>query len=231
MQYAKFILDGLYLLVAFVTIFVFTKRGFIDSAFRCGRTIFAGLISYSVGPVISTALCEKWIHPVVINWVSGRIEKFLVSAAENLNLEGIIEELPFFVKQLLDGDSMAAQYGETIENFDDIAHEFSVSVSLPLATLLSNLIAYLLVFFVASLVLWILFKIIDGIFKLPVLNFINKTLGFVLGVFAAALMLGALTFGIGFFAGMIGSAEMIDQLEEASVFYRFFHGMEIYKLF
>jgi len=231
MQYWKYVIDGLYILFAAVTIFVFTKRGFIDSVFRFGRTVFAGAICYFVGPHISDLIYEKWMHPSVVGWVSARIEQFLIAAAERLDLVSIIEELPFLVKQLLDSDAMIEKYGATVENFDVIAHDFALSVSQPLATLLSNLIAYLLVFFVAMVLLFILFKVLDGLFKLPILNAINKTLGFLLGVIAAFLMLGALTFGIGFFAGTIGSTDMIAKLEEMSVLYRFFHSIEVFELF
>lgn len=231
MQVWKYVLDGLYILFAAVTIFVFTKRGFIDSVFRFGRTLFAGAICYFVGPYVSDAIYEKWMHQSVVSWVSSRIEQFLVAAADSFDLASIIEELPFFVKQLVDSEALIEKYGATVSNFDTVAHDFAMSVSQPLATLLSNLIAYLAVFFAAMLLLFVLFKVLDGIFKLPILNAINKTLGFLLGIAGACLMLGALTFGIGFFAGTLGSTEMIAQLEELSVFYRFFHGIEIFELF
>lgn len=232
MEYLRFVIDALYVILAVVTVIVFTKRGFIDSVFRFGRTIAAGILAYFFGPRLSDFIYEKLIYRGILGLVTEKIEAFLMSTAEAINIEGMIDALPFLVKQLIDADAIKEKYGVTEGNFEEIAADFAASVSQPISSLLSNLIAYVAVFFVALLLLWIVFKILDGLFKLPGLNAINKVLGAILGVIAAGLLLAALTYVLGVLVGVFGSTSMLNQLVEASTFFRVFNNeISIFDLF
>ena len=82
------------------------------------------------------------------------------------------------------------------------------------------------------LVLLVLFKILDGLSKLPILNGINKTLGAVLGILAACFLLAAITYILGVLVGVFGSTSMLNQLVETSSLFRLFNNeISIYDLF
>lgn len=232
MEYLRYVIDVLYIVVAVITVAVFIKRGFIESVFRFGRTITAGILAYFFGPRVSDVIYEKLVYRGIFDWVTERVEAFLTSTAEAVNLDGLIDSLPFLVKQLIDAEAIKEKYGVEGGSFDAVASDFAASVSEPISSLLSNLLAYTLVFFAALLVLFLLFKILDGLFKLPILNAINKTLGALLGVLAAALLLAALTYVLGVLVGIFGSTSMLNQLVEASKFFRLFNNeISIFELF
>ena len=227
----KFLVDLIYVILAVTTVIIFTCRGFIDSVFRFGRTIMAGLICYFVGPVVSDLIYEKLIYNGILEFVSERIERFLVETVGSIDIQGLIDSLPFIVRQLVDREEITARYGDSVEGFDEIAADFAESVASPLSALLSNLIAYVAVFLLSMLALFLAFKLLDGIFKLPVLNAINKTLGCILGVAAAFLLLGAITFLLGLLVGVLGSTSTLKQLIEMSALFRWFSGLSIFNLF
>ncbi len=225
------VIDLVYVILAVITVAVFTKRGFIDSAFRFGRTIFAGIICYLVGPHVSAILYEKWVYGGILSWVSEKVAEFLRAAADSVDVEGMIDSLPFFVRQLTDKEQLVEKYKNTAAGMETLAEDFSRTVSQPLASLLSNLVAYVLVFLMAMLLLFVLFKVLDLIFKLPILNAINKCLGFVLGVFSAGLFLAGFTYILGVLVGVLGSASSLKYLIQVSEMFRFFNRLSIFNLF
>lgn len=232
MEYLKYAIDALYIVVAVVTVAVFIKRGFIASVFRFGRTITAGIIVYFFGPCVSDIIYEKLVYQGILEWVTDHVEAFLTSAAEAVNIDGMIDSLPFLVKQLIDTEEIKEKYGVASGGFETVAADFAASASEPISSLISNLLAYTAVFFAAMLVLFVLFKLLDGLFKLSVLNAINKTLGALLGIFAAGLLLAALTYILGVLVGVLGSTSMLNQLVETSRFFRIFHNeISLYELF
>ena len=232
MQYVlKYAVDLLYIILAVITVVIFTKRGFIESVFRFGRSITAGLICYFVGPHVSKLIYDKLIYRGIVGFVSEKVEQFLTNAVGSIDVQSMIDGLPFFVRQLVDRESMEEKYGSAVGSFETIAHDFAETVSQPLSSLLSNLLAYVLVFLVSMLALFILFKILDGIFKLPILNAINKTLGFIFGLFATGLLLAAVTFVLGILVGILGSTSTLKQLIEMSQLFRLFNDLSIFDLF
>ena len=124
--------------------------------------------------------------------------------------------------------ALEEKYGATIENFGVVADDFAASVATPLANILSNLIAYAAVYLVAMLALWVVFKVLNGIFKLPVLNAINAVLGAILGVVTAILMLAVITWILTFVLGVVGFDSSFSQYVSASHLFTFFGKWEIF---
>lgn len=227
----NYLIDIIYVAVAVTVIAIFTKRGFIESLFRSGRAIVAGLICYLVGPVVSDALYEGWIYDGIFSWVFERVETFLQNTVGAVNVDGMIDSLPLLVRQLVDANTLREKFGVTDGDVQEMAAEFSETAAKPLASLLSNLLAYVLVFLAAMLLLLILFKILDAIFKMPILNAINHTLGFILGASAAFLLLAVVTYLAGLVAGVFGSTDILNGLREMSFCFRWFDDLSIFSLF
>lgn len=224
----KYLVDGIYVLVAVVMIAVFAKRGFFESVFRVGRHVAAGLISYFVGPTVSGFISSKWIYDGIFNVVSEKLETFLVNTAESFDLAALIESLPFLVKQFIDPAALEEKYGATVEGFGTVADDFAASVAMPLSNIISNLLAYTAVYLLAMLALWVVFKVLNGIFKLPVLNVINGVLGAALGLIAAILTLAVITWILTFVMGLVGFDSTFSQYVSASRLFVFFGEWEIF---
>lgn len=224
----KYLVDAIYLLIAAIVVIIFAKRGFFESVFRFGRHIAAGLISYFVGPTVSGFISSKWIYDGIFNVVSRNVEMFLVNTAESFDLASLVDSLPFLVRQFVDPAVLEEKYGAVIDNFGTVADDFAASVATPLASILSNLIAYVAVYFAAMLLLWVVFKVLNGIFKLPILNVINSVLGAILGVVTAILLLAVLTWILSFMSGVIGFDSPFSQYVGESRLFAFFGEWEIF---
>ena len=230
MEYLKYIVDALYVVLAVVTMVIFVKRGFLESAFRFGRTIAAAVICFLAGPHVSKLIYDKWIYPGIFEWATEKVEIFLSSTVGAIDVNGMIDALPFFIRQLVDREAVTAKYGITADMHAK-AQDFAATAASPLSSLLSNLIAYVSVFLLSVVLLFLLFKLLNGLSRLPVLNAINKTLGFLLGLLATCLLLAAFTYLLGLLLGVLGSTSMLKKLIERSPTFRFFNDISIFNLF
>ena len=196
----KCVIDVLYLAIAIVTMVVFIKRGFFESVFRYGRYIGAALISYFFAPKVGAFISEKFIYKGLFDLVSEKTEAFLRSVAGAFDVRDLIDNLPILVQRLTNVQDLEERYGAGAVDAELIADDFAASVATPVSQTLSNLIAYILVYLVALLALWLTFKLLNGIFKLPVLNATNRVLGGLFGFVAVAILLviftGILRFSI-----------------------------------
>ncbi len=226
----SYLADILYIVLAVTTVVVFTKRGFVDSAYRYGRTVFAAIITYFVGPHVSALLYEKFIYRGIYNWVFDKVDVFLQETVGTVDVQGLIDSLPFLVRQLVDREAMEAKYGSA-ESLELVAQDVSDFVAHPFASLLSNLIAYVAVFFLAKLVLMVVFKVLDFVFKMPILNAVNKLLGFAFGLISAGILLAIITYVLGILVGIFGSTGFLNELTASSRIYGFFHNLSIFDLF
>lgn len=226
----KYAIDLIYVIIAVVTIVIFTKRGFVESVFKYGRTIVASIISYAVGPFVSSVIYKCFMFDGIYYWVLDKIRIILHAAEERIDVDSLIDGLPFIVKQLLDPDEIKAIYGETMANIEQSALSFSATVSAPLANMLSNMIAYVLVFLVALILLFIFGKILDLIVHLPILRTINSVLGFAVGVGATFLLLAAITYFISFITELFGDILSLQKLAENSHLFGVFDDIHFFDL-
>ena len=226
----KYIVDLAYLLILIITVAIYTKRGFVESVFKHGRRLFAGIIAYAFGPAVSAVVYDNFMFNRIYYWVWDKMQVILHAAEEYLDVGSLIDGLPFAVKQFINPEEIKSIYGETMANIDKSAQSFAETVSSPLANVLSNMIAYVLVFLVALLVLFVFGKLLDLIVNLPILRTINRILGFLTGAGAAFLLLAAVTYVISFIIGLFGDVLSLQSLTEVSDFYNFFHELQFFNL-
>lgn len=224
--------DVFYILAALIIVILFAYRGFFASVFHFGRYIAAAIISYSAGPVLSRFLYQKWIFFWIAAPVAQKVENFLNNTVGSVDIEGMVESLPTLVKKFADTEALYAKYGTAVDGFHTVAEEFSATVAAPLATLLSNIVAYAVIFFVSVLLLKLLSFLLDKFFdSIPLLNKINHFLGAILGVLAAFLALAGVTWLLGVLIGLFGNNEWLRSLAEHSKFFDFFEKLNFFNLF
>ncbi len=228
----NYVVDILYVLAALAVIILFATRGFFSSVFHFGRYIAAAIITYSFGPLLSKFLYQKWIFHWIAVPVAEKVENFLNNTVGSVDIEGILESLPALVQKMADTEALTAKYGTAVDSFGDVAKEFSASVSAPLATLISNILAYVAIFVVSILLLKLLFFLLNQFFdSVPLLNALNHFLGALLGVFAAFLVLAAITWLLGVVISLFASSGRVAELAEGSKIFGFFKNLNFFNLF
>ena len=227
----KYLVDLIYIAFAVITVWVFTKRGFVESVFKYGHSIMAGILTFVFGPMVGEVIYAKFVYNGIHGWVSEKTSLLLHSAADKVDVDAVIEELPFIVKQFLNPDEIKAKFGETITDIEMSAQEFAAAVSEPISGVISNLIAYVIVFLVAVLVLLIFGKLLDLIVQLPILRTVNTALGFIVGIGAAILALSTVTYVLSLIISVFGDVLSLQTLSSTSVLFGFFDKLHLFDLF
>ena len=228
----NYAVDIFYALVALIIVILFAYRGFFASVFHFGRYIASAIVAYSFGPALSRFLYEKWVFPGIAAPVAEKVENFLNNTMGSVDIEGLVETLPPLVKKFADVDALCAKYGAAVDSFHEVAEEFSSTVAAPLASLISNAIAYVVIFFAAVLLLKLLVFLLDKFFdSIPLLKAINHILGMLLGVLAAFLALAGITWLIGVLISLLGDHEWLRLFAEQSKLFGYFQELSFFNLF
>jgi len=224
------IIDILFLIIAITTVIIFAKRGFIQSFFKYSKTLLAVIASYTFAPRLGDFLYERVVYNGIFGWVSEKVDSFVLSVTGKIDIDTILDEVPFIVRQFVSSEKVADKFGQSVNDVREIANEFSAFVSRPFSSLLSNLFAYILVFLLALLLLTIIGKLLDLITKIPVLHGINVFLGLLLGCGAAFLLLSALTYLLSILIGTFGNILYLEELSDSSYLFGFFDRLHLFDL-
>ena len=227
----SYIIDIVFLLVALITIIVFTKRGFIKSILNRGKILFSVILSCIFGKAVGELLYTRFFFERICNWMNSKISTAFASLTGKIDVETLTDELPFVVKHFVSPETIKAKYGTVIYNTQSTALEISEFVSAPIARLISNFVAYILVFVLAIILLFLFGSLLEAITKLPIINGTNKFLGFLLGALAAFVLLSSITYILSLLVGLFGNVIAIEKLTEASYLFGFFRKIHLFNLF
>lgn len=227
----NYIVDIIYLLIAVITIFIFTKRGFIQSLLNHGKFIIAIALSCVFGKKVGALFYNKFFYERIYSWISSKISSVFTSISDKISVDKLTDEIPFIVKQFVTPEKIKEQFGTAVDNAGSTATEIAQYISEPFARLVSNFIAYILVFLLSLVLLFIIGKLFDLITMIPVIHGINKFLGFLLGVFAVFVFLSLLTYVLGLVIGALGNILSLEKLVSTSHLFGFFSKIQLFDLF
>lgn len=228
----SYVLDIFYVLAAIFVVTLFATKGFVACVSRFGKYISAAILTYIFGPILSAFLYEKWIFPWIFRPVAEKIAKFLHNTIGSIDMDGLVDSLPLLVRRFANADALRDKYGAAVNNIDSFSAELSETVSAPPAGLLSNILAYVAVFFVSLLLLSVLFFLLEKLFGgVPALNAVNHFFGFLLGLLAAFLALAVVTWLLGVLISLFSSSVRLAALAESSRIFGYFKDLNFFNLF
>lgn len=178
------ILDVIIVAVFVIALVWSVKRGFIKA--------MTGLVSF-----VAALAVAMWLSAPVAQWaydtlvapsVSTALEQVQADVGQSaaLSADSILEGMPDGVRTILasvgisSGDALTAKLSPS--GSGTLVERVMTDVIQPTATALLRMIAALLLFLLASFAVSLLMKVVDKVFKLPLLKGINRTLGFIPGV-------------------------------------------------
>lgn len=166
--------DLIIVAIVFVTIYTVVKRGFIKTVIDLVSVFVSLILAKMFSPNLSEYLFgvfgERFTDKLN-SAISAMIEdNSLPSVLENENISAYLQKYSTDLSEKINSEVLES----TVE-----------SISYTLVGLISYAVAFMIIFFVAGIAFKILSVVLSGIFKLPVLNSINKTLAFILGVVIA----------------------------------------------
>ncbi|MBR6650553.1 MAG: CvpA family protein [Clostridia bacterium] len=172
------------------------KNGFVKSLMSLVSGIVSVLVAYTFTPMLSAWLNAKYI----LGAISKGIAETFASAAkttgeaadeivydltkmfENPQIKTIIERFG------ADMNAVENAAGEAEIVGFDLINKLAVTVAKPVANTVSTVLAFLVLFLGAVIVLKIVTVIVAAMFKLPVLKSMDKGLGLVSGIICAVFL-------------------------------------------
>ncbi|CDZ24550.1 putative membrane protein [[Clostridium] cellulosi] len=177
----SFVLDAAVVFIFISIVFRSYKRGFIRTAVGLVGTIAAYIIafefSYPLGNWIDSTFMQKYVN----NTING------LASSNGVNSTGVF--------------SVSKSPASSGANFTDILTQFSSkaidalisAASVPLSTLISRCIAFFIILSACMFVVETIIRMLDSIFKFPVLNPLNSIAGAAVGVIEAVIILAILS--------------------------------------
>ena len=188
------ILDIILLIIALVCIIYGAKKGFFKSVMALATNVLALLLAYTFTPALS-----QWFYDgFVLSNVGGGIAKTFASIAKTgsemqssdvYDLSLLLESQQFIhtAEQCgADMTSVEAVIGEGGSGFDAV-ERVAYTVASPISMAVSEIMAFILIFVVALILLKVVVWAVGLVFKLPVLRDLDKALGLVFGIVTALL--------------------------------------------
>lgn len=188
----SFILDAILIIICIAVIATSIKRGFVRTILSILSSVAAILLSVVFTPAVSDFFYDKFM----LSAITGGISDTVRSLAGNGSSEGIEEmftSMPEALSDILErynvsegtvSDMLTSAQNGTID-IDAVCE----TIASPIATTISNALAFILCFIVAIILLKIVISIVDTIFKLPILNSVNRTAGLLLGLALAVIII------------------------------------------
>lgn len=182
------IIDIAFLFVALMTLVHYTKKGFIKTVFKFGNLVISVIVSALIGPSLAPWVSANYIaapmHAAVVRALEGLVA-FSGGSFHNA-FASIMARLPMWLSNLIrstDAEEAMAKLTESaMRNIDATA----TAVSSKAAFIVSAAISYAALFIGSYLLLkFLIVPLLDKLFDLPVLHWINSFLGFVVGALAS----------------------------------------------
>jgi uncharacterized membrane protein required for colicin V production len=191
------VIDLALVLLTIILVIRYTIKGAVKSIFSFFKTFLAIFIAYSFRNPVAKLVDSMFMG----NWVRGWVYDSLLASARGSEIEGInfvniYEKTPkFFTNILSKFDMDLSGFNEAIsslphatdEQIETLANNIGSSVSL----LLSMILGMIVVFILSLLVLTFIVNLFDKVTKLPVLNFVNRLLGAVIGLLISVTVIWA----------------------------------------
>ena len=182
------IFDILLLAVMIIGLIVGYRKGFITFFFRKLSWMGAMVLSFLFSRPIASALhlADKIAEPV-----RARIIEAIGPSVESLGeMSGRIPTVLKLLGQIF-GVDLTDMADTSMQEGGNFVEVFAQQASEPLSHAIAVVLVFILSFFGFWLLIWLAGKIINVVFKLPVLRQINGIAGALLGVFFYSLFLWA----------------------------------------
>lgn len=193
-------------IVCLIMICKYTAKGFLNTVLGIARLFASVVLAYAFRTPIAKMLNGMFMDEKIFNWVHSSIMERIGGGNATVDFIEIYHTAPDFY------DKVLTLFGLNAEELDSgilnlnmsNTEELARTISEPLANMISTVIAVIGVFIIAMIVLHFVVKLLNSITKIKLIGFINRLLGFGLGVVLSAFVVWAVGFGLEFAVNAFG---------------------------
>lgn len=188
-----YVVDFIIVVIAFCVVLNAWKKGFIQSVAGLVTGVVSFIAAYAFTPALGEYIYKSFALETLSDGISKTIGSLSRTGEGKFDLSAMYSEMPDALKQIIERYSVDSEkFGEmcagVTEGTEETVEKLSEYIAAPIADTLSSAAAFIAIFVGALIVLKLLVFLIDLIFKLPVLNGTNKTLGLLFGVGEALIL-------------------------------------------
>lgn len=166
------------------------KRGFVRTIMSFVTAVAAGLGAWYFTPSLSLYLRSSYLEDRITDPVTQAIKSLMSPSLDGKDaIPKLFLDMPDAFASLLQryGVSSEAAKNSVSASSADTATALADLLAEPAVKMISDALAFILLFIGIALVLTVITFVLDLIFKLPVLSGLNRLGGLILGLFCGAL--------------------------------------------
>ncbi len=218
------LLDIIVVAVILINVIIGAKKGFIKEIYSFFRIIIAACAGFFLCSPLAELLKATDFYKKLMTDLGTSIGTY-ISNLSTESFDALSQQTQQFSELLsklrIPTSELEAEYARlAAENSENITESITTYIITPASNAIVTAIAFLAVFFVALLVLFIVMKLLDLVAKAPVINGMNRLLGLAAGFVVALIVIfiiSAITdaampyiegLGIGITSGMVENSRL-----------------------
>ena len=221
----NFIVDAIIIAIIAIVIVRSSKKGFVSSLIDTFAMIIATIVSYMFTPEVSQFVYDSFIK----NSVSKGFEKVLddmnTNAAVADKVDAMIASLPEGAVNLADGlgiinlNAIGAgiHMPGVIDNnqlITTVLNDFAYNVMITI----TKVVVFFILFVLATLVLRMVSNFLENINKIPLIGKLNSTLGGVLGVAKALIIILVVCTVMYFIVSSSDNVDLVGAISDSKIY-------------
>ncbi len=227
-------IDAILIFTAVLCIWAGTRKGFVRSVMGLISTLVASVAAYAFTPVLAAYIRDRYLIGRITNGIYETLHSLALDTTTDLfNLDRVASDLPepftaILSRYRVDLSAVTEKMRGLTAVSEDAVRSVSADIAAPTANALASAISFLILFLGAFLALSLFTLLLDALFRLPVLKGANTFLGFLFGVFEAAVMVSVLaivfsvlTEALGAFDPVLFGADTVDRTVVCSFLLKF----------
>jgi uncharacterized membrane protein required for colicin V production len=184
----NFVIDLLLVAICFFIIFYSAKRGFVRSVMGFGSKIAALVVAYTFTPTVSAYIKARYLLGPLSESIASSIKSSVTTPA-GYDFTNLAEKVPNVIERyLVSSEDLEAKIEAMQKTGDEALRYVSESIADKVSGMIATALAFIGLFVLTCAALWIVTRIVDAVFKLPVLRTANTVLGVAFGVCSAVLI-------------------------------------------
>lgn len=224
-------IDALILVIGIIIILVAAKKGLIRAIMGLVSSIVSFVVAYAFTPTVSAYISERYILERIAGNISETLKGWAFDTSTDMfNLDRLADPensgfLSVLNRYIVGFDKIVDSLRGLVAVSENEVDAVAEKIAHPVSSLLSNVIAFILLFVGTSVALIIVTWLLDKMFKLPILSGVNKFFGLLFGIAEAVFVAYVLSMGVYHLVGTLGSVSPSifgEDVIEKTVICRFF---------
>lgn len=180
MDFLPYLIDAVVVLVFVCVVLDGRKRGFVKMVLSLVAAVISIVVAGGISEPIAVSINDAYVHDIIIEEINNSYNVEEITAAD---VEEIEKSLPEPVAQIAEEAGISIEEiltqavdakGNVIETIVDASEE---NLIIPVLSML----VFAAVYIILMIIFAIIIRAVNIVFKLPVINKLNKELGAVLG--------------------------------------------------